>query len=272
VTIRPEITDAILHAKLPKPTGTPCHIFAGSGFSGKSFTAKFLIDHAMALGRTLAVAEMDPSKRELVRTYGADVVMQPMSTDASGQETPTNDPAVVAHWCMRYLDWVMAQPEKHPVLLEFGGGDTALQRLVAMAGDLRGALEGNGFSPVMWHFLTPRVEDLGTLAALERAKFQPPHTVLVMSDALLRQADPAEAFGRVEAHPVYKAARSRGAILIRLPALAPELASEIDHGMRFSNYAEHMRRLGSGGLMVNAMTSWVRRMQEALHPVEDCLL
>lgn len=255
--------------RLPRPSGSPLHLFAGPGGSSKSFVAKYRIDRAIAAGKTLAVAELDPSKRELVRTYGPGAVMQPTSLDGAGNDVPTNDPAQVVAWSIRYLEWLMSQTPPPPALMEFGGGDTALIRLVSQTPDLNTVLEAGGVSPVMWHFLTGRVEDLGTLKALEDHGFQPKATVLVFSDALLRQAAPEDVFGRVWAHPVYERAIKRGAVPIRIPALPFELASEIDHGMRFSAYEDHMKGLGMGGLMIRVMDGWMQRMEAALAPLEE---
>lgn len=253
-------------AMLPTPNGVPMHIFAGPGYSGKSFVAKYIIDMAIADGKTLGVAEMDPAKRELVRRYGPEAVMQP--TDG---EVPTTDPAQVVSWLVRYLDWLLAQKPVPPTLLEFGGGDTALIRLVTDMPDLLGTLQASGVAPVLWHFLTPRVEDLGTLATLEKLGFKPPAMVLVTNDALLRQTDHAEAFGRVQAHPVYRRALDAGAVPLRVPALSPELAAEVDHGMGFTAYNAHLVSQGFGGLMMRAMDGWVTRMRGALAPVEAYL-
>ncbi len=54
-------------------------------------------------------------------------------------------------------------------LVELGGGDTSLGRLLAEMPDLATVLEAGGLAPVALYLIGPRVDDLASRATFEAA-------------------------------------------------------------------------------------------------------
>ena len=187
----------------------------GPGRSGKTTLLRYLAEAISASGREAVFAAMDPQNRSLKGFL--DGVLEP----------PTNDAAAVAKWLERLLRHSMSGP--YSALLDLGGGDTSLGRLLDSVPDLVEALEGSGVAPVAVYTLGPRVDDLASLASFEARGFQPEATALVLNEGL---SDPTlsreEAFARVMRHSAFRGAVARGATQIWMPRLEPSVAAEIE--------------------------------------------
>ena len=64
-------------------------------------------------------------------------------------------------------------------ILDFGGGGTALAKLIHEAPDLSSMMTTAGVAPVACYMIWLRVEDLASLDALEQAGFKPQATLFV---------------------------------------------------------------------------------------------
>jgi hypothetical protein len=119
--------------------------------------------------------------------------------------------------------------EKASALVDLGGGDTSLHKLLSTVPDLSSALDEAGVAPVAVYTLGPRVDDLASLASFEALGFKPAATVLVRNEGLADPlADREDAFARVLRHSAYKSAVERGAVEVWLPRLDAAVAQEIE--------------------------------------------
>ena len=166
-------------------------------------------------GGTPIVAAADPQNRSL-KNYLDNVA-----------EPPTNDATATSRWLEALLRHTM--DEKASALVDLGGGDTALHKLLAAVPDLAAALEAAGVAPVAVYTLGPRVDDLAALASFEAFGFRPAATVLVRNEGLADlAADREDAFARVLRHSAYKSAVERGAIEVWMPRLDAAVAQAIE--------------------------------------------
>ncbi len=192
---------------------TKVWLLIGRGNTGKTTLIRYLAETVFGGDGRVLLADMDRTNATL-SSYFADV-----------QRPPDADEATVAKWLERLLTFVMTN--KVSALIDLGGGDTTLRRLVTEIPDLTGMLDGAGVAPVAAYMIGPRPDDLAPLATLEAAKFQPAATVIVLNEGLIETPLPKdEAFGRVMRHSAFKAAVVRGAVPIWMPRLLP--AAEIE--------------------------------------------
>ena len=136
----------------------------GPGRSGKTMLLRWAAEMTANQGGSAIVAAADPQNRSL-KNYLEGVA-----------EPPTNDAVATSRWLEALLRHVM--DEKASAMVDLGGGDTALHKLLAMVPDLAESLEGAGVAPVAIYTLGPRVDDLAALASFEALGFQPAATVL----------------------------------------------------------------------------------------------
>jgi hypothetical protein len=187
----------------------------GPGRSGKTTLLRYIME-AVQPGRPAPLAAaLDPQNRSLA-TFLNDVA-----------QPPSTDPVAVARWAEELLGFIMA--EQQSALLDMGGGDLSLGKLLEEVPDLTTSLEDAGVHPVALYTLSPRVDDLGVLASYEAQGFQPRATALILNAGL---ADPTvpreEAFARVLRHSAFQAAVDRGAVPIWMPRLDATVAAEIE--------------------------------------------
>ena len=188
----------------------------GGGNSGKTVELRWLAGRMQEQGRQAILAALDPANRSLATWFEG--VEQP----------PTSDGAQTARWLREFLTFLMAE-KQHTAMLDFGGGDTALAKLVDAAPGIATTMEDAGLAPVACYTLTPRPDDLAALDTMEAAGFQPKATVLMFNEG---RADSSmsrdEAFARVLRHSSVRSALERGAVPIWLPRLEPEVMQEVE--------------------------------------------
>lgn len=188
--------------------------FIGSGNVGKTTLLRFITEITMQRGGSLGLAAVDPENRSLV-DYFSDV-----------EVPPSYDPASVARWLKSFLHEVMET--KATVAVDFGGGDTSLGQVVASSPDLVAMMTEAGVTPVAFHVLGPRIDDLSPLATFEKAGFQPEATAIVLNEGLADPTVPRErAFAAVLRHSVMKSALARGAVQLWMPRLIPARDVEV---------------------------------------------
>jgi hypothetical protein len=194
--------------------GRPKVVLAiGAGNTGKTSLLRWTVERAMAGKRQVYIAAIDPENREL-GSYFSGV-----------HEPPSFEPGAVLSWLEQFLAFAMEN--KATAVIDLGGGDTTLGRLVASAPDIVQVTEDAGVSIVALYLLSPRLSDLSALASLEEAGFKPKATALVLNEG---RADPTkdrdEEFARTMEHSAYKAAIARGSQQVWMPRLIP--AKEIE--------------------------------------------
>ena len=236
----------------------------GPGRSGKTTLLRYIAEQIAATGHEAIFAALDPQNRSLKGFL--DGVLEP----------PTNDAAAVAKWLERLLRHMMAGP--HSGLLDLGGGDTSLGRLLDAVPELAEAMDGAGVSPVAIYTLGPRVDDLASLATFDARGFQPEATALVLNEGL---ADPTlpreEAFARVIRHSAFRAAIGRGAVQLWMPRLDPSVAAEVEaKRLHFGDARDAIqpegRQVGPlGPFDRSRVRKWLASMEAELAPVRSWL-
>lgn len=198
-------------------TGKPKVWFMiGGGNSGKTVEVRYLIGRMQEQGRQAILAALDPANRSLATWFEG--VEQP----------PSSDGVQTARWLREFLTFLMTE-KQHTAMLDFGGGDTALAKMVDAAPDIAVTMEDAGLAPIACYTLTSRPDDLAALDTLEAAGFQPKATVLIFNEG---RADSSmsrdEAFTRVLRHTSVRSALERGAVPIWMPRLEPEVMQEVE--------------------------------------------
>ena len=196
-------------------TGKPkVMVWIGRGKTGKTTGLRWVAEKVLSAGREMLMADMD-STNDTFSQYIDGVARPP---DAA-------DPMIALKWLDRLLQHAMQH--KVSVLVDLGGGDTVLRRLVAQLPDLVPMLEAAGFAVVAVYAVGPQEEDLSPLATLEGLGFQPKATTIVLNEGLVEVGDaPAQAFARVFRHSVFRAAAERGAVPVWMPKLL--VASQVE--------------------------------------------
>ena len=131
----------------------------GRGGVGKTTLLRWAAERADQADARMVVAAADPLNRSL-RLYRDNVV-----------EPPSNDPAATADWTQALLLRCMELGAS--ALLDLGGGDTSLHRLLQTVPDLAAVLHDGGLEAVAVHVVGANPHDLVPLAETEAAGFQP---------------------------------------------------------------------------------------------------
>jgi hypothetical protein len=238
----------------------------GGGNSGKTVEVRWLVGRMVEQGRQAILAALDPANRSLTTWF--ENVEQPPSSD--GTQT--------ARWLREFLSFLMTE-KSHNAVLDFGGGDTSLAKLIDTAPDIAATLEAEGIAPVACYTLTPRLDDLAALDTLETASFRPKATLLLFNEGRVDSSmSRDEAFTRIGRHTAVRNALARGAAPIWMPRLEPEVMGEIE-GKRLQftqardgQVPEGARFAPIGGLERAMVRRWLERMEQAHAAIPSWLL
>jgi hypothetical protein len=249
---------------VPDLTGQPKVWFvSGPGRSGKTTLLRYVLEAVAAAGGEVMAAALDPHNRSLAAFIEG--VDQP----------PTNEAGSVATWLEELLRFAMEA--KRSAVLDLGGGDTSLSRLLDDAPDLSEVLDESGVAPVAIYTLGPRVDDLSSLASFEKQGFAPRATALILNEGLVHPTQSREeAFGWVLHHSAFRAALDRGAVPIWMPRLDANVASEIEAKRLQFNLARDGHEppgrvpVGPlGPLNRSRVRKWLGSMEQALAPIRS---
>jgi len=109
---------------------------------------------------------------------------------------------------------------KWSAVIDFGGGDTSLPKLVEEIPDLLAVMGEAAIAPVAMYLLSPRVDDLTPLSEMQEAGFQPKATALILNEGRVDTSrDAAREFALLRRHPVYRRAIENGAVEVWMPRL-----------------------------------------------------
>jgi hypothetical protein len=238
----------------------------GGGNSGKTVEVRWLVGRMAEHGRQAILAALDPANRSLATWFEG--VEQPPSSD--GTQT--------ARWLREFLTFLMTE-RSHNAVLDFGGGDTSLLKLIDTAPDIAATLESEGVAPVACYTLTPRLDDLAALDTLETAGFRPKATLLLFNEGRVDSSmSRDEAFTRIGRHTAVRNALARGAVPIWMPRLEPEVMGEIEgKRLQFTQARDGQVPPGArfapiGGLERAMVRRWLERMEQAHAAIPSWLL
>lgn len=233
--------------------GKPKVLFLiGPGGSGKTTFARWLGERAAQRDNEVppVLVTVDPVNRDLAAYH-------PDTLHPKGSNTVT------------FLEKLFAQllKVKRSAAIDFGGGDTSLTTLLAQTPGLHTMLEEGGVEPVALYFLSPRVNDLTPLMAMDRAGFHPRATALLLNTG---KTDPSktteEWFSHIRRQPAYLKAVERGAVEVWFPKLFAAKAVE-DRQIGFWAAINH----GTDGLGSPLGVFDHRRVSDWLGKMEDCV-
>ncbi len=272
----PEITNrrAVLSIRRPPTSATapvvdlsgkPKAVFLiGLGGTGKTMLARWLGWRMADQGRAALIAALDPQNRTLADWFTGVV------------EPETSDMHHTARWARDVLDHLMA--EKITGVLDFGGGDVSLLKLVDMAPDLVSRMVADGLEPVACYCLGPRIDDLTPLQSLREAGFRPRSTLLILNEGRVDSTlSREEAFARVMRHSDLLGAVGEGAVTIWMPRLEPDVAARIEgKRLTFGMARDGLVPEGAtfdpiGGFERSMVRRWLERMDQAFAPVASWL-
>jgi hypothetical protein len=196
-------------------TGRPKIILlAGRGKTGKTTAIRWMAEQALANQRSLLMGDLDPTNASFSTYFQG--VHRPADADS---------PAVMLKWLEQFLSHAIRH--RQTAVVDLGGGDTTLRRLVDELPDLAQMAAEEGSALVMFYHVGPQVDDLSPVATMEERGFQPEATAIVMNEA---GVDPGltreQAFARIHKHRVFREAIGHGAVPVWMPRLL--VADEIE--------------------------------------------
>lgn len=245
----------------PEGAGRPKLIVPlGRGNTGKTVLLRWLAERAAEHGRTLTLADGDPTNATLAEYFPS--TLRPPSTNEQDRR-----------------DWFDGLVEKQieqggSIAVDFGGGDLILKRQAAEL-ELATFLEANGIEVVALHLIGPNLDDLAYLGEVERdGLFAPKATVLVINEGLVPPGrSERTAFEPIVSHPIFQAAIGRGAKWVRMPRLA--CVQDVEN-RRISFAGAEAGETGRGLPVLGAINRqrialWRREMESEFSAVSDWL-
>lgn len=228
-------------------------VAGGRGKVGKSVMLRFGIERCLARGGDPIVADADRTNATLTAFFPSSI------------RPPSSEDGDVRDWLNSLID---AQVEhRRSIFLDLGGGDLSLHAW-ARDLDLVPFLIDNGITPVLIHCLGSDLDDLAYLRDLEGV-FAPPHTAILLNEGLVpANKAPLTAFEPTLQHEVFRAAKARGAVVVRLPRLG--CMQELER-RRLTIQAAIDNNVGSGqpfGITGRQMiVMWRRQAEQTLAPI-----
>jgi hypothetical protein len=224
--------------------------FVGRGKTGKTTGIRWLAETAIASDRVLLMADMD-STNDSFSQY----------IDGVSRPSDPSNPAIALKWLDRLLQHALQTGTS--LLVDLGGGDTTLRRLVTQLPDLVSLFEEAGFAVIVFYTVGPQEEDLSPLATMMGLDFQPTAMAIVLNEAMAEIGESREtAFARIFHHSAFRTAVGRGAVPVWMPRLLPAQAVEIRR-LPFRDAVEGRTGQGKTGLGPfdrSRVFNWLRTM------------
>lgn len=183
----------------------------GRGRGGGSTGLDAMIQRALFAHRPVIIADGDRRNPTLAGLY------PPGSSNAAVQPG-SDEPAVVKAWITDTLS--MAIELESSVVFDMGGGDTAIQELVADV-DIVGFAEMSGFHPVGLFFCGADMDDFDHILSIWRVGyFKPKRAILVLNEFLIPSGRKTEgAFKHIHDRPEMKELAADGMEVMYMPRL-----------------------------------------------------
>jgi len=211
-------------------------IIVGRQRVGKTTVANTAIQFLRAHGGEIVVWNAD----KMNRTYSLSIFHQ------DALEPPSVDPEDVKAWLEdRFVHLIQ---HGYDAMLDIGGGDTPLARLVREVPIVR-TLERRGIRVVLIHVVGPEMADLDYLERfLTENLFTAEATLIVLNDGLVLSGRSANfAFTSVKQHPAFLNAVQHGAKVVLMPKLAC-MSQVTDRGLMFTEAMDGANKPGAAPL------------------------
>ena len=235
--------------------------WVGRGKTGKTTGIRWMEEMAVAGGKPLLMADLDPTN-DTFSKYLENV----------GRPSDASDPAISLKWLDKMLQHALQK--QCSLLVDLGGGDTTLRRLVTQLPDLVEMFEAANFAIVLLYTVGPQEEDLSPLAALQNLNFKPTATAIILNECLVDVGDTREiAFARITNHSAFRKALGNGAVPVWMPKLLPAQQVEVRR-VQFRDAAN-----GGAGVMEtplgvfdrSRLTSWLDKMDTNFAAIKSWL-
>ena len=157
-------------------------------------------------------------------------------------EPPSADPEDVKAWLEDRFTHLIQH--RYDAVLDIGGGDTPLARLVEEVAIVR-TLERRGIRVLLVHVVGPEMADLDYLERfLAQNLFTAEATLIVLNDGLVLTGRSANfAFNSVKQHPALIDAAANGAKVVLMPKLAC-MSQVTDRGLLFAEAMDGVNKPG----------------------------
>ncbi len=227
--------------------------FVGRGRTGKTTLIRWMAEKASTASAPVVCIDMDRTNAALT-SYIEGV-----------QRLPTVDDTAGVQWLQRGLDAIARSGAS--ALVDLGGGDTILMKLVEEVPSLAGMLGEAGLEVVLVYLLGPQPDDLSPLATFAELGFAPRATVLVLNEGLLGPGVPPDTgFDVLRRHSIFRKAEAAGAPIVRFPRLSP--AAEIERRrVHFAQARDGQGPAPLGPFDRARIRHWLERMDEEFAPL-----
>ena len=143
--------------------------FVGRGKTGKTTLIRWMSETALAGDGSFLMADMDPTNDTFSKYI-----------EGVARPTEAGDPILALKWLDALLQHAMNTGMS--VMVDLGGGDTTLRRLVAQLPDLVSMFDTAGFAVIVFYTVGPQEEGLTPLATMEGLGLQPAATAIVLNE------------------------------------------------------------------------------------------
>ena len=211
-------------------------VIVGRQRVGKTSVANATVQFIRAHGGEVVVWNAD----KLNRTYSLSIFHQ------DALEPPSVDPEDVKAWLEDRFTHLIQ--DRYDAVLDIGGGDTPLARLVQEVPIVR-TLERRGIRVLLVHVVGPEMADLDYLERfLAENLFTAEATLIVLNDGLVLTGRSANfAFTSVRQHPALLNAVQHGAKVVLMPKLAC-MSQVTDRGLTFTDAMNGVNKPGAAPL------------------------
>ncbi len=211
-------------------------VIVGRQRVGKTTVANTAVQFIRAHGGEVVVWNAD----KLNRTYSLSIFHQ------DALEPPSVDSEDIKAWLEERFTHLIQH--RYNAVLDIGGGDTPLARLVEEVPIVR-TLERRGIRVVLVHVVGPEMADLDYLERfLAENLFTAEATIIVLNDGLVLTGRSAGfAFTSVKQHPAFLNAVQNGAEIVLMPKLAC-MSQVTDRGLTFTEAMNGVNKPGAAPL------------------------
>ena len=179
---------------------------AGRGKTGKTTLLRWMAEQSLEAGHSFLMADIDPTNASFAAYF-------------EGVSRPRDDdPLRVRDWLQRFIEYAVSNGLS--ALIDLGGGDTTLRSIAAEMPGFDAMIEEAGLAITVFFLVGPHPEDLTPIATLSERGFNPQARAIVLNEGTApigRSRD--EAFARVTATAMFKAATGNGTIPLWMPRL-----------------------------------------------------